>query len=124
MSVIVILNFQPAPPITEEQEAAVVSGIVGMMRKEYVCQMPESRVIDVPLVTSLAEMMLSIPLAPSQWSKYAVVARFLPDHPMAYLLHQAVDRVAGLPEGQRSPHIVEADGEFTAVETKAYLSSS
>lgn len=121
MSKIVILNFMPAPPITAEQETEVVASIVGMMEKQYVCAYPESQVIDIPEADTFGEMMLSIPLSHAQFGQFAVVARFLPSHPWAEILHEAVDRMAGVnPPSCPSPRIAEDGDSMKAVKVEFY----
>lgn len=121
MSKIVILNFMPAPPITLEQEAEVVASIVDMMEQYDDAPLPASEVVDVPEADTFGETMLSIPLSRAQLSQYAVLARFLPSHPWAEILHEAVDRLAGIyPPFLPSPKIVEDGISMKAVKMESY----
>lgn len=121
MSKIIILNFLPAPPITLEQHGEIVASIVGMMKAEYVCAYPESEVVNVPEADTFAAMMLSIPLSRAQMGQFAVIARFLPAHPWAKILHEGVDRMASIyPPFLPSPRIVEDGDSMKAVKVESY----
>jgi len=90
----IVLNFAPAPPITERQKQQIVASVVAHLDPRFNTA-PEIRVIDVPQASSAKATFDACGLSADEWCNEAFAHRIPEEHPFRDALLYELERRCG-----------------------------
>lgn len=91
----IILNFSPAPPITDHQRGQIRASILDRLDQRFIIAPLEVRIFAVPQCPTVETTLDACGLTPGEWKTQPIAPRITQDHPFAGALLAACNERRG-----------------------------